>query len=452
MSSDFSYGHARSPLGGETANDSLARANNDLCRLARFGANLTDAHSCFIFLSTEVLSAIHGDPLPVGGTHDDALVLSGHHSLCSDVISHARIARGSGLIGWVARHNRAIHVSPFDHDSRTLGTYTNDQQLKSFIGVPINIELPGHAQRAAALRPQTLVGNVNSQSFSSGVIACDSKKSFAFSKLQGKLLEELAREISSAVELLARLCGEHQPETAWKTFLRRSEDLSAALGQGSVEVVRLTNFNFAQLERSLGTTSYIALVEQTVRLIQQALPPHFPLVRLPSGDILIALDNMMTSFYENRIRAVVEHLSSGNSFGNAQKVVFDFVRPAGAKDKRRRQFALDEMIRSTLGNASGGATAPVPGRESASSLVANNDPRRASGPTGSDSENINYRAVNGRELNARELNARELNGRELNGRESNARDANGGDATSTGSRSGTVYRLEQEVRYGNRRG
>ena len=47
-----------------------------------------------------------------------------------------------------------------------------------------------------------------------------------------------------------------------------------------------------------------------MRLAQQALPPHFPLVRVPNGDILVALDNMMSSFFQHKLRTLASHLST----------------------------------------------------------------------------------------------------------------------------------------------
>jgi hypothetical protein len=109
---------------------------------------------------------------------------------------NAKIARGNGLIGWVAKHNRSIHVSPFERDSRTLGIYSEDQQLKSFIGIPVNL---GAGNPSGGASSPSAGGE---ESANVGVIACDSKKSFAFSKLQGKLLEDLAAEVSNTVRLI----------------------------------------------------------------------------------------------------------------------------------------------------------------------------------------------------------------------------------------------------------
>ena len=290
--------------------------------MARFGANLSDAHSCFIFLPNDLMASLAGSPPPADFNRTArSLTLAGYHSLSNDVIENCSLPPGDGLIGWVAKHNKAIHVSPFELDSRTLGIYASDQQLKSFIGIPISLDcgLPTNSQVT-------------------GVLASDSKKSFAFSKLQGKLLEDLAQEIANTIELLLLYGSQGQTDVAWQTFLRRSEELVAALGAGSVEILRLKLVNFAELEVLLGTSSCLALVEQIFRLLQQALPPHFPIARLLNGDIVVCLDNMVTSFYENKICALCEHIA-----GEGRRPKFIFSR-ASFRDKKYKAAGIEGLV------------------------------------------------------------------------------------------------------------
>jgi hypothetical protein len=53
--------------------------------------------------------------------------------------------------------------------------------------------------------------------------------------------------------------------------------------------------------------------EQFYRLVEQALPPHFPVIRLPQGDILIALDTMMSAFFSNKIQGLIKNMNEKNS-------------------------------------------------------------------------------------------------------------------------------------------
>jgi hypothetical protein len=264
------------------------------------------------------------------------MVLAGFHSLCPEVIPHSQVSRGNGLVGWVAKHARSIHVSPFELDSRTLGIYSSDQQLKSFIGIPIRLDDTYGMLASSGAEQEHLTG----------VLACDSKKSFAFSKLQGKLLEDLAREVSSTVGLLVEQQGRAHPDVAWHSFLRRASELSRSVGIQSLEITRIVPTNFHELERTSGTSAALTAVEQVYRIVQQILPPHFPCVRLANGDIVIALDNMMISFYESRIRAVSAHHLSRSGSASVEALQFEFVK-AGGRDKRRKTATVEELVQLT---------------------------------------------------------------------------------------------------------
>jgi hypothetical protein len=291
-----------------------------LNRLARFGANLTESHSCFIFLPPSFLNR--------GTESEDNLIIGGYHSLCHDLLPNCIIKKGSGLIGWVAQHSQPIHVSPFEHDSRTLGMYKDDRQLKSLIGVPISLKR-----------------DLNKEQSLTGVLICDSKKSFAFSKIQGKLLTELAEEISTSVSLLYNhYNSKAQPN--WSEFIASTEQLIQMLGSNSVEILRVRVNNFHTLEAKLGISSAVELVQQFYRLVQQSLPPHFPFYLLPNGDCLLILDNMMSSFYENRLVALAEHISK-----DLLTISLEFNRQA--LRSRKVQFnSIEEAISSTSFNLS----------------------------------------------------------------------------------------------------
>ncbi len=259
----------------------------DCCRLARFGANLADAYSCFIFLPNDVFLLIEN--ISCGQRED--LVIGGVHTLSSDVLQDSCIHPDFGFIGWVASNHRPIHVSPFERDSRILGVYSEDQDLKSFIGIPIKFSMSRRSDDAP-----------------SGVLACDSKKAYAFSKAQTKLLEELAQEVSTLTSLYSNLLSEESKVTSWGSFVARTYELSKALGSHSVDIMRLKVRNYSEIEKALGTERAGNLFEQVLRLIQQTMPPHFPLFRSINGDIIIALDNMMSSFFENKFLALCDHV------------------------------------------------------------------------------------------------------------------------------------------------
>lgn len=256
-----------------------------LARLARFGANMTDAHSCVIFLPGSILSH-RGRTSHTGAKK---LGIGGFHSLSTTILTQSVIHAGNGLIGWVAQHEKAVHVSPFEHDSRTLGYYQEECELKSFIAIPIAFPSP--------------------QGRDIGVIACDSKKSFAFSKLQGRLLEDLADEIRHLVGFIRKSHSSEDRVDDWDSFRSLTRTLIESLGSDSVEMLRIGIDNYRDIERHCGMSSALAMATQLYRLFQQALPPHFPIFRLPNGDITVMVDRMMRSFYQNKFEALARHVN-----------------------------------------------------------------------------------------------------------------------------------------------
>lgn len=162
------------------------KLKQDLAGLATLLANVTEAYTASIFLT-----------VPTSGL----LEIAGAHTLSRDFVPEAVISPGAGLIGWVAHNRVRISVCPFEHDATTLLCYRVDQALKSFIAVPI----------------------VNEKKELLGVISCDSKKSYAFSKLAEKLISDCARQAARLVELHNNLReSEHQSDS-------RREELQSIL-------------------------------------------------------------------------------------------------------------------------------------------------------------------------------------------------------------------------------
>lgn len=285
-----------------------------LNRIARFGANITEAHTCAVFIP----SALSSSGALSGGSA--LLTLTGHHSLSNDVMDGCQLPFHTGLIGWVATHRRAIHVSPFEHESRVLGMYDKNHDLKSFIGVPV------------------LLGSNDDEHPATGVITCDSKKSFAFSKLQGKWLEDLAQQTATTVNLIVEKGRSAGCDNSWELFRGKAHELSQALGADSLDVLRIRIANFAHVEACVGPSAALELFDQFLRLAQQSIPPHFPLFKTPTGDILIVLDNMMTQFHETRILALAKHVCP-----QGLTVELEFSRSRRAARAR----SLEVMIRET---------------------------------------------------------------------------------------------------------
>ncbi len=140
----------------------------NLQNLVTLMADATEAYSAVILLSDN---------------ERRTLKVSAFHSLSRDFIKDATIPFSSGLIGWTAENKVRISVCPFENDSRTLLYYTSNQDLKSFIAIPI----------------------LNDNKELLGVLCCDSKKSYAFAKLVEKVLHDLATQASLLIELDKKL-------------------------------------------------------------------------------------------------------------------------------------------------------------------------------------------------------------------------------------------------------
>ena len=94
-----------------------------LDRLIRAAADLLDAHTAALFLAAPGQAPV--------------LELRAFHSLSDLIIADACLEEGQGLIGWVFREQRPLHVTRFDNDSATLGIYSQDAGIKAMLAVPL---------------------------------------------------------------------------------------------------------------------------------------------------------------------------------------------------------------------------------------------------------------------------------------------------------------------------
>lgn len=289
--------------------------HNDFKELALLAATVTECHSSAIFLPTELLSAsspsrtFSKGSLTGGGSLNavdtirlshivepgldprrssiDLVAVHSHSKLVKD----CRLQVGSGLLGWVAEQGRPIHLTPYDVGSQAIGIYLDHEPIKSLVAVPISIT-QGHSTRG---EPH-------------GVLMCDSLRPDSFSHSHVKALELIATVIQRLILLSHDRSETTHFETSWEHFKRKTSDLGEAIGANSIEILRLRVDSFQELETSVGMTAAVRHTEQFVRLAQQALPPHFPLVRLPNGDLIISIDNMMSAFFQQKLQSLANHL------------------------------------------------------------------------------------------------------------------------------------------------
>jgi hypothetical protein len=293
------------------------QCREDFQQLAQMAALMTDAHSCAIFLPTELVtthphatSLQHSrksdserslpfrlpqtSKLPQETTIDlptGSIDLVAIHSYAK-LVRDCRIQVGSGLLGWVADQGRPIHLTPFEVGSAAIGIYIDQEPIRSLVAVPIIV---GPTDQSAERSP-------------SGVLMCDSLNPQAFTNGHIKLLEQVASHAKRLLFWVQSVSQVTHVEASWDFFKHKTAELGGAIGHTSVEILRLTAGPFLDLQQSAGLSAAVQLTEQFLRLAQQALPPHFPLVRLPNGDMLIAVDNMMSSFFQQKLHSLANHL------------------------------------------------------------------------------------------------------------------------------------------------
>ena len=139
-------------------------------------ANALEAYSAVIFLANDA---------------EKLLTVGAYHSLSREFVKDAKIRYGSGLAGWSAENKNKILVSTFENDATTLQYYAQDQALKSVISLPI----------------------LNEQNELLGVLACDSKKSYAFTKVAEKTLLDCAKQAATIISLHATVRSLQQQKT-----------------------------------------------------------------------------------------------------------------------------------------------------------------------------------------------------------------------------------------------
>ncbi len=115
-------------------------------------ANLFDAYTAALFLRSK---------------HGESYRLVAKESLGDAVKDSCVIESGQGLIGWVAREGKRLHVTHFTRDTRTLGIYKIDTGIKAFLASP----LP----------------------YREGVLMVDSKNRYAFPEKKQRILDDCAR-------------------------------------------------------------------------------------------------------------------------------------------------------------------------------------------------------------------------------------------------------------------
>ena len=143
--------------------------------------NTTESYSAVLFLAPD---------------KDADLVMYAYQSLSRNINPAATIGPGEGLVGWVHKNGKAVNVDKFDQDTRRLFFYLQDEDIKSFMAVP----LP----------------RVN------GVLAVDSKNRYVFTEKSQKILHQFGQNMEMALVRLQEVKRAERREEVF-VFLSKLE-------------------------------------------------------------------------------------------------------------------------------------------------------------------------------------------------------------------------------------
>ena len=132
-----------------------------LLSLVQLTANVMDAFTAACFLLDDERKGLR---------------LEAYQSLSSHIAPDAWIEVGQGLVGWVAKEEKPLNVGSFRHKATTLQFYASDEEIKSFMAVPI---------KGSALE---------------GVLSVDSKTQYVFTDKMLKILAGLADQVARLLQ------------------------------------------------------------------------------------------------------------------------------------------------------------------------------------------------------------------------------------------------------------
>ena len=130
----------------------------DFEEFIRLVCNVMDAYTGAFFLYDTAL---------------DELKLFAHFSLGNTVNTAVSIKPGQGMIGWVVKERKPLSVKEFSHDATTLKLYSTQEDIKSFMAVPV-------------MDGDRILG----------VLTVDSKRQYVFTPKHQKLMADFAQAMS----------------------------------------------------------------------------------------------------------------------------------------------------------------------------------------------------------------------------------------------------------------
>ncbi len=151
-----------------------------------------------------------------------SLRLATYCTLSQNIIPGSVIGFDEGLIGWIAKNKKPVNISRFHTDATTLRFYSKDEDIKSFIAVPVG---------------------------EFGVLSVDSKKRYDFTDKEQKILMDFAQMVVNVLSRSRRLRDEDQSVSI--SLFHRLLEILLQEDKGSSPISRLLQDGSRQLEARL---------------------------------------------------------------------------------------------------------------------------------------------------------------------------------------------------------
>jgi transcriptional regulator with GAF, ATPase, and Fis domain len=132
-----------------------------------------------------------------------SLYLASFYSLSKNIVADVSLGFEEGLVGWIAKNQRPVNAKGFDRDTTTLGYYSVDEEIKSFMGVPM--------------------GN-------KGVLCVDSKKTYVFTEKDQKILSGFGDVIFDAM-VMSEVLSKERADYEFLRLLLSIEERWRAKGE-----------------------------------------------------------------------------------------------------------------------------------------------------------------------------------------------------------------------------
>ena len=171
------------------------------------------------------------------------------HSLSKNVAPGVVLGLSEGLIGWVAKTGQPVQLPRFDRDTKSLGFYTQDEDIKSFLAVPV-----GQA----------------------GVLCVDSKQQYVFTEKDLKILKGFSQVFLHLVEGVETRRREKNYARMLRLLYRVEKIIREVSSAGSlVEAAMAEMKEFAGADLAAFTTPNQSRTRYRIEAVDGLVSPNF---------------------------------------------------------------------------------------------------------------------------------------------------------------------------------